>query len=299
MKKMFIPVLALLFLLLATTCTSFLRLRNTGFPRLNLGDDVVTAGVRASTYGITPFPGPDGWKKAITTMSGYYRNSSQCAVWIIGEIWGDSTCHLFFPSKTSLKDVSFDGQDKYESYLEQFDKTRIKVYLQVEPACADVSALIDLVLDRYSHHPCVAGFGVDVEWLHTKESPVTGTKVSDEMAAEWEARVKAHDPAYRLFLKHWDADWMPALYRGDIIFVDDSQGFSGLQAMSREFIFSWAARFYPNPVFFQVGYPRDRSWWSACANPVQEIGAELSTSVLQECGIIWVDFSLDEVLPVN
>ena len=36
----------------------------------------------------------------------------------------------------------------------------VQVWLQVEPADADVPPLIDLVLERYAAHPSVIGFGI-------------------------------------------------------------------------------------------------------------------------------------------
>ena len=147
--------------------------------------------------------------------------------------------------------------------------------------------------------PCVIGFGVDVEWNRTADYPETGMAVDDATARDWEAKVKAHNPAYRLFLKHWNEKWMPPTYRGDIVFVDDSQIFPDMEAMVQEFSGKWAPAFFPNLVVFQIGYNSDKPWWSKLPDPPKTIGDAIRKRVRQDMAIIWVDFSLREVLPAD
>lgn len=258
--------------------------------------NVAFSGVRASRYGVKPFPEPEAWQKVIETMRGYFPGSDPCAIWLVGKFKHPTTCLLFFPSGgQAYPNIEFEGPDQNERFLSRFDQAGIKVFLQVESAHADMTTLIDLVLSRYKLHPSVIGFGVDVEWYREADRPGWGIPVDDETAKQWEARVKSHNPSYRLFLKHWDPDWMPKAYRGDIIFVDDSQELKGLEAMVDEFQNLWAERFYPNPVFFQIGYNSDKPWWQKLDNPAQTIGRAIAQRVRQSCGIIWVDFSLREV----
>lgn len=267
-------------------------------PVLQNPGKVVFAGVRSSTYGIKPFPEPAGWQKAISAMTGYFEGSAPCAIWIVGELRRPKDCHFHFPGDgKEYPHVEFDTVDKHEEFLSAFDKAGIKVFLQVEPANADMITLIDLVLSRYKHHACVIGFGVDVEWHREADNPEWGAKVDDTMAQQWEARVKSHNPKYRLFLKHWDNRWMPPKYRGDIVFVDDSQELNDLNAMVTEFVNDWADYFHPNTVFFQIGYPSDRPWWQQLNTPPKTIGEALRTRIKQDCGIFWVDFTLRETLP--
>ena len=89
---------------------------------------------------------------------------------------------------------------------------------------------------------------------------------------------------------------MPPTYRGDIIFVDDSQQLKDFEAMVDEFAISWADYFKPNTVFFQVGYSSDRKWWGKLNNPPKDIGITLARNIDQTCGIFWVDFTLRQVL---
>jgi hypothetical protein len=262
---------------------------------------VVYAGVRSSKYGIKPFPEPAAWERAIGAMNGYFPGSSPCGIWIVGTMAKTPRfTHLEFPSDgKSLPNIEFEAADKHEPYLDYFDTAGIKVFLQVEPANADMATLIDLVLGRYKHHPCVIGFGVDVEWNKTADHPETGMAVDDATARAWEEKVKSHNPAYRLFLKHWDEKWMPPAYRGDVVFVDDSQIFPDMESMIREFSESWAPAFYPNLVVFQIGYNSDKPWWSKLPDPPKTLGEAIRKRVRQDMGIIWVDFSLRDVLPLG
>ncbi len=260
---------------------------------------VAFAGVRSSAYGIKPFPAPAEWEKAIMTMSGYYPGSTPVAIWIVGRLSRPRTCRLEFPGgATALPNIMFDDVDKHEAYLSQFDRAGIKVFLQVEPADADMKTLIDLVLGRYGKHPCVIGFGVDVEWHREADRPEWGVPVDDEMGRQWEAWVKTHNPAYRLFIKHWDLRWLCPTYRGDIVFVDDSQILPDLSAMVSEFE-AWGKFFSPNIVLFQIGYPSDKPWWSQLPQPPKMLGQAIAAKIGQTCGIIWVDFTLRDVLPLR
>ena len=258
---------------------------------------VAYAGVRSSSYGIKPFPNCEEWKNAMLTMSSYFEGSSPGAVWIVGELADRQGCRLFFPSDGKSYDhIIFTQEDVHETYLTCFDQTEIKVFLQVEPGNADVETLIDLVLDRYKHHPSVIGFGIDVEWHRESEKRGWGIPVKDNEAKAWEQRVRLHNSDYKLFLKHWDRNWMPPTYHGDIIFISDSQELASLDVMVDEFSNYWADYFRPNPVYFQIGYRSDRPWWEKFDTPPRTIGDAIIKEVEQETGIFWVDFTLREVL---
>ena len=108
--------------------------------------------------------------------------------------------------------------------------------------------------------------------------------------------VKAVKSDYTLFVKHWNRKWLPSSTEG-MIYVNDSQGFHGLEDMQEEFA-KWASRYDPNPVMFQVGYSADEELWSTFSDPAKGLG-EFIVSGLEtdnDIGIIWVDFTLNEVL---
>ncbi len=296
-KTLVLP--AIIFLLLATMACAAAPGARPLPPQLPNAGRVIYAGVRSSAYGIKPFPTPAEWRTAIEAMSAYYPGATPCAVWIVGTFKGPRTCRLYFPGDgKTYPNIEFDTLDKHEEYLSLFDKAGIKVWLQVEPANADMETLIDLVLGRYGRHECVMGFGVDVEWHREADNPEWGVKVDDAMAKKWEAKVKSYNPKYTLFLKHWDNRWMPPTYRGDILFVDDSQIFKNFDEAVTEFVTTWANYFYPSMVIFQIGYNSDKPWWTKLPAPPQTWGEAIRQRIKQDCGIIWVDFSLREVLPL-
>jgi hypothetical protein len=251
------------------------------------------AGVRMSDYGISPFPSEIRLEEFAYNMSSSFDNAVPAVLLVIGEIQEDyKTCHLYFPSNRSIRNVSFEANDRFESYLDYFDEVGVKVFLQVESGNANVSRLIRKILSRYHHHPSVAGFGVDVEWYKIKRN-AEGKRVSNRNARKWERIVKSYNPDYRLFLKHWEQTKMPSKYRGDIIFVDDSQGFSGLNSMVNEFT-NWIDAFPQNTVFFQYGYEADKPWWDNLNNPPVDI-ANAILNVDDSAGVFWVDFTIDDL----
>jgi hypothetical protein len=125
--------------------------------------------------------------------------------------------------------------------------------------------------------------------------------VTDALAQTWEAKIKSINPNYRLFLKHYDKTNLPPTYRGGIIFINDSEQ-NGSYSNFKTEMKSFSDFFYPNPVMYQIGYPSDKPWWQNLATPIpQTIGNALyaQTRSGQQVGIIWVDFSLRDVLPTN
>jgi hypothetical protein len=264
------------------------------------GGAVTWAGARSSSYGISPFPAPCGWTTAMKTINGYFPGSTPAGVWIVGHLSGNGV-QLEFPKPKGAKKiphVTFSGTDKHESYLDYFDTHGVKVWLQVESGFADMGTLIDLVLKRYGHHPSVLGFGVDVEWFNPRGADLNDP-VTDALAQAWESRVKSHSPRYTLFLKHFDQSSMPPSYRGQIVFVDDSQGFPDAAAFLAE-MKAWADRYHPNPVLYQLGYGTDKGWWNREAKPVpKSLATKLQSVTRQPWGIVWVDFTLRDVLPTS
>jgi len=259
-------------------------------------DNVCFAGVRSSSYGVDPFPAPEEWEDYVRTMSDAFPGSRPTALWIVGTIdEAIGGINLEFPSDGgSYEKISFSPDDLHEEYLDWFDAHGVSVFLQVEPGFADVPTLIDLVLERYGHHPCVIGFGVDVEWFGNVTEGGAGTPVDDDTASSWESGVQSSNSDYDLFLKHWDITFMPPSYRGRIIFVDDGQDYANLQDYLDD-MREWADAFDPSRVFFQYGYESDRPWWKYFCDPATTIGQNLAWQTSQECGLFWVDFTLAEL----
>lgn len=241
-------------------------------------------------------PSPEYWYNVGKTEQSKFAGSGMQAVWVLGYVWDDGTCYLNFPSTKQYSNVAFASTDANEKYLTYFDAHGISVYLQVEPGKANVSDLIKIVMDRYGHHPCVVGFGVDTEWYKTPAYQ-DGKPITDQEAAAWYGVVSSYNPDYQLFLKHWLASHMPPTYRKGIYFIDDSMGFSSLTAMTNEFA-AWGKAFPNNPVGFQFGYPDDKSWWKNYSDPFSTIGHSLVNNIPNAKGIYWVDFSVKDLYPV-
>jgi hypothetical protein len=266
---------------------------------------VAWAGVRASTYGVKPFPSVVEWEGFASEMEKDYPGSVGSFIWIVGNVTGKSgkrLCTVNFPLDKKVDGVRDFPMDENEAFLTMADEKGYAVWLQVEPGNADVVELAGAVMRRYAGHPSVRGFGVDVEWFQPggpdgkKDTHGYGTAIGDELAERIEAAVNAVKKDYRVFLKHWDKNWMPPSYRGSLIFCNDSQGHKSLSAMQGEFV-NWATWFYPNPVFFQIGYPADNEIWGGMENPRKGLGDAIAERLPknQEKGIIWVDFTLNTV----
>ena len=261
--------------------------------------ELVRAGIRSSTYGISPFPDSTWWVNATTDMASRFESSAPApaVIWILGYT-SNNGCYLNFPNPnpgTSYSNVTFSNRDRNEAYLDAFDKNGVKVWLQIEPGDANIFTLIDLVLAQYSHHPCVIGFGVDVEWYKTS-SHSEGKAVTDAEAGAWSYRIKTYNSDYLLFLKHWLINKMPPEFRTDIVFLDDSQIFSNMNSMVSEFE-SWGEAFKPAGVGFQFGYDSDKKWWENLDDPPGDIGNEIIDRIPNTAGLYWVDFTAYDIWP--
>ncbi len=291
-----LPALSLLFVLMTASFVGQTAAPGPQSPKF--------AGVRSSSYGIKPFPSPEGWGNAMKTMAGYFPGSTPVAIWIVGRLNGRTTgVTLEFPSPHDGVDYgplfTFSETDEHEPFLDYFDANGIKVFLQAEPGYAAVDTAIDLILRRYKHHPCVIGFGIDVEWFQNARTDGPNAPATDGVVKAWEARVKSHNPDYRLFVKHFHINNLPPTYRGDVVFVDDSQQFTNVESFLAEYK-EFADFFYPNPVMFQIGYRDDKKWWSSQPAPIPKtLGEKLAAQTRQDSGIVWVDFTLRDVLPTD
>lgn len=330
MKKLLNILIVVIALLLAVSCG---QVQLPG-GRSGEGDGAVSwAGIRVSSYGMKDsyregenlnFPDTTKMANLAETMSSYYEDSIPTYILIVGTMSGDDSCQLEFPVSD---DESFDyvygrKSDKYEEYLDKFDEIGAAVWLQVEPGNADLVKLAKLVLNRYKHHKCVKGFGIDVEWYYPKGTNGYGKKLESSVANKVLSAVRAIDSNYTVFVKHWDERWLPNATDG-FIYVNDSQNYLDLDDdISRDEVnalvnsisksdarkaaenmrddFSdWAAHFAPCPVMFQIGYQKDKPIWKKLFNnPAKEMGDYLAKGCNSgnKIGIIWVDFTLKEVL---
>jgi len=232
------------------------------------------------------------WVNLTKRVTSSIPGTSPAGIAIVGRVSIQTgRCILSFPSNQTYPNIVFETRDIDEDYFKAFDDNRIKIWLQVEPGFADIDQLIDLVLGRYRHHPCVLGLGIDLEWRwgDTKET----VPVADEEATHWVNKIKQYNPDFKLFLKHWLPKNMPPTAREGIVFIDDAQNFEGLDSLVDEFK-SWGENFSQTDVGYQVGYRRDQGWWSQLKNPPKEIGSALIQNIPNCRHIFWTDETLHE-----
>lgn len=278
------------------------------------------AGVRVSYYGIRSsfrngkeftFPSASDMVGFGQKMSACYDGSVGTYLLIVGTISSDyddagntvnGKCSLQFPLSKTIKNARGSEEDFYEDYLTAMDKAGQAVWLQVEPGDADLVELAKEVMNHYKHHSCVKGFGIDVEWYEYREKAEDdegdSSKLSDATAKAVVDAVRAINPEYTVFVKHWDEDWLPPKYRDGLIFVSDSQYYDS-PAQQRNDFAQWAAYYDPYPVMFQIGYAADKdSVWGSYANPAKELGQFIADGCRtnNDIGIIWVDFTLKEAM---
>jgi hypothetical protein len=272
---------------LAIACLLFTACAST--PKHDLG-----AGFRWSPYGPDYQPPAEYWAMVGLDMARRFEGAKPETIWILSRVHGEGTL-LNFPASPRDPRIVASPEDENEAILDLFDRLGFRVWLQIEPAFADVDELIDIVMSRYRHHPSVIGFGIDVEWYRSN-NPDHGDPISDEQARAWVAAVRKHGPNYRLFLKHFDRGKMPPREREGILFVDDSQILPSLEALVDEFAV-WGKTFAPAPVAFQYGYRSDQPWWSALPDPPGDVGRAILQRVPNTAGLYWVDFTVMDVFP--
>ena len=258
-------------------------------------DNFKGAGIRSSTYGRPNDPGPGYWARTGVEIAAKFPGARPEAIWIVSRL-KDRGTQMSFPVPPG-GDPLITGmtEDISEPVLKLFDKLGYAVWLQTEPGWAPVDKAFHVMLDRYGHHKCVIGVGVDIEW-HRSNNPDLGDPVTDELARTWLAAARSHNPAYRMFLKHFRTNVMPPTFRDGIVFVDDSQIFKSSDEMIEDFA-AWGKTFAPAPVGFQYGYRTDKPWWGLMKDPVKEIGDRILAATPNTEMLIWVDFSVQDVFP--
>jgi hypothetical protein len=251
------------------------------------------AGFRYSVYGPAFNPGPQYWARVGREMAARFPGATPEAIWIVSRVRGEGT-QLNFPAPAGEPGIEGTAEDGNEAALSLFDELGFRVWLQVEPSFVPVEPLIHLVLERYAHHRCVAGFGIDVEWYRSF-TPDEGQAVTDAEAIAWLAAVRTTTPPTACS-SSTSRRTRCLTVRDGLLFIDDSQIYLTLDALVEEFA-EWARTFAPAPVAFQYGYLSDRPWWRALDDPPGEIGKRILEVAPNTAALFWVDFSVLEVFP--
>lgn len=232
-------------------------------------------------------PDKEALAHVIFNVQNKFPASTPWAVWAVGDLSKATPAYVGIPDET------------HEAWLSYMDRLGVKIFLEIFPFKADgkkgiiatnIPASINTWLNKFKHHSCVAGLGIELEYFG---------KATDSAAATWDAQVKAHKLSYRLFLRHYNPDYMPPVYRGkgDLIFINDaSEG--TMEELNKGFA-AWANRFAPTACAFQLGYPADEDgmngsaelgWWKL-KDPIKDWGQAILPLIKdpkQELGYIWV-----------
>ena len=259
-------------------------------------------GLRRSSYGLPARNADDAWWAArAREFAAHLPGSQPAIVEIVSTYQNDGSTRFEFARPTGYaganEPISFrPGPVDHERALGLYDQEGVKAILQIESGSADVGRCLEIARAAFGAHPCVAGFGVDVEWRFYKETPgKAGQPVSDEDAKGWMEKVLAFGPGCTLFLKHWDARFMPPTYRhGRLWFLSDSQQFDGLPGMMSDFS-AWSRLLAGSTVGYQFGYPKDEKWWSRLAQAPSDIGQRVVRDIPACRYLFWVDFTADKV----
>lgn len=306
---------------------------------------IVSAGARSSYYGAGNlqgnFPSAQEWGDVTFNISDKFTSAHNDTsfnddgsissidsvmptnVWIVGGIGGNANngegyCMLEFSppagkTEDDYESIVFrtDKESRHDSALTYFDNHGIKVYLQVEAGMANMDTLITLVLNKFGSHPCVVGFGIDIEWYPSPldaNGDMVGTvddwggvtnvnaPISNNDVVKFDNLIKSFNPEYRLFLKHWVASMVGGSGVSDVIYINDAQGYNGVSQLASVFN-GWAKTFKNNDVGFQIGYGTDEAWWKNYSDPVHDLGKHIfdevhSINSKQNVHIYWVDFTL-------
>ncbi len=250
--------------------------------------DTLYAGLRCSEYGFWPMPSAKWLTETSELMALRFYKKDRVVIPSI--IWIYSTFDYYTT----------------EDYLDYFDDHGVKVILQTEPYEESVMSHIVEGMDDHSHHPCVIGYGVDIEWYYPEENDGLGRKVTDRNAQLWRAQVQEYGSQYFLMLKHFFPPWEPPTERKDILFLDDSQQFPTFERFLNETDPTtdwnigyrvWGAEFFPYMSGMQYGYdnpdggPSDKLWWSKLDDPQKEIGDSCLAVSPNTKFLFWVDFT--------
>lgn len=253
--------------------------------RISAGDGITELDTKIGRF-IT-LPDKQSHLNLIRNINKKFPGSKPWATWTVGDL------SRAIPTGQTLSDK------QHEAYLSCMDEQGITIFLEIFPFKADeknnISATdpgkeIDFWLHKFKHHKCVAGIGVELEYFG---------KATDALASVWDKKVKSHNPAYRLFLRHYNKEFMPPTYRGkgDLIFIGDAS--EGTIESLSDYFAEWANHFSPAACAFQIGYPADEDgmngskelgWWRL-NDPVKDWGNMILPKVKnenQEIGLIWV-----------
>jgi hypothetical protein len=271
---------------------------------------VKVAGFRSSDYG-GPLNGnnnghdqtdPAYWVSVAQRMQAKFPGSSPGAQYVVGYIETPETnTYMPFPAPSgyvNMPNVDFGPTGIEEQMLTAFDAAGMKIILQVEPGNANVPKLATMILNKFKNHPCVVGFGVDVEWLRWVGTNGMGSQTNDVEIQTWLDAVHAINPNYKLLVKHWDPAWLGSGHVSGVTYVTDSLDHGSYSAAITDYV-AWANHFSGSEIGYQIGYEEDMNWWLPMNDPATSIMTDIKTRVptANIYSVYWVDFAIMKEFP--
>jgi hypothetical protein len=271
-------------------------------PAARQSTPLLGVGLRRSPYGLKSKNRDDTWwVDRAKAFAASFPGARPMIVQIVSTYQDDGSTEFGF-----AKPAGYDGPTDRMTFgtgsldperaLSAYDKAGVSAILQFEPGDADVSRCLEVTRRALGRHPCVAGYGIDLEWYRTKQSrDGTGQRVTDAEAKSWTQAVTGFNRDYTFFLKHWDAKHLPPTYRNDRLwFLSDSQDFGKAGELLADFK-GWARACEGSTTGYQFGYPKDQKWWSKLPSPPADLGKMIRQEA-PNCGyLFWVDFTADKV----
>lgn len=263
------------------------------FTGCRTGNDIFY-GTTGSRHGIKPYPSKEQWIDYINDIS-ETGNYEPAILWIVGS-YHDGGIKFNFPGKNiSHKAVFFSDIDINEQYLEFFDKKNVKVFLYIEPGRGDLNTALRAMIQRYSHHKCIVGVAIDLEWYKTDSSNPFGSLIQSTEIEDILTKIKSFNAEYKLLLKHWDINKIEKYDNKDLLYLQSMEGIKSLEELiDRHKI--WSRFFYPNSVGSEVGFVKDMLFWSHFDDPINDIPSILDKYTKEKSSFFWSETSLYEVV---
>lgn len=251
-------------------------------------------GTTGSRHGITPYPSKEQWIEYLNELS-RGNNNEPAILWVVGS-YSNNGIKLNFPGQDSDdKGITFSDIDLNEQYLEYFDKNDINVFLYIEPGKGELNSILNAIIQKYSHHKCIIGIAIDLEWYNTDINNPFGTLLTATGTEQILSKIKSFNTQYKLVLKHWDINKIQKYDSEDVIYLQSMEGIKSLEELiDRHKI--WSRFFYPNRVGLEVGFAKDMLFWSHFDNPIADIPSILDKYTKEKSSFFWSETSLYKII---
>ncbi|MCX6819596.1 MAG: hypothetical protein NT129_06400 [Candidatus Aenigmarchaeota archaeon] len=242
---------------------------------------------------------PSYWVSATNFINSKISNTNKLNIWVTTVDWDDGSggdeCHITFPKPSgTYPHMSFEATDLNEAYLNAFDAAGIKVLLEIEAADANITDVINLILNRYSHHSSVAGISIDIEWIQPG-AYTNGKAVTDAEASAWLTKIKSYNSSYMLNLVHWETGKMPPTFRdANLIIENDGEQNGNWNTMLSDFK-AWGTHFSNANVGYMAGFDSDWGWIKNINDPAGTIINSVFNGISNCKVVYWAGWTIPDI----